>query len=97
MQNMIIDFIIGVMLMGSLFHISFGIWNVKVLSPFGSSKKSNLLYGIFVLGISQSLYLYKNGLNELMQDKLYLGGLFALFYTVLFGLWVTGKVKTNSQ
>ena len=88
---MLIDFIIGVMLMGSLFHISFGIWNVKVLSPFGTSKKSNILYGIFVLGISVGLFIFKNGLNELINDKLYLGGLFALLYTILFGLWVTRK------
>ena len=94
---MFIDFIIGVMLMGSLFHISFGIWNVNVLSPFGTSKKSNILYGIFVLGISVGLYIFKNGLNQLINDKLYLGGLFALFYTIAFGLWVTRKVKTNSQ
>jgi len=49
---MIIDFIIGVMLLGSLFHLSFGIWKVKVISPFGSTFKSNILYGIFVLGVS---------------------------------------------
>ena len=90
---MIIDFIIGVMLMGSLFHISFAIWNTEVLSPFGSSKKSNIFYGIFVLCVSISLYLYKNGLGELLQDKLYIGGLFALFYTILFGIWTNRKRK----
>ena len=85
---MIIDFIIGVLLMGSLFHISFALWNTKVLSLFGSSKNSNLVYGGFVLIISIGLYLYKHGINEMIQDKIYLGGLFALFYTILFGLWV---------
>ncbi len=90
---MLINFIIGVMLMGSLFHLSFGIWKVKVLSPFGSSKKSNILYGIFVLCISIGLYIYENGLNKLIHDNLYLGGLFALIYTIIFGLWTTRKDK----
>jgi len=90
---MVIDFIIGVLIMGSLFHISFAIWNIKVLSPFGSSNKSNTFYGIFVLCISVGLYLHKNGLNNLLQDKLYLGALFALLYTIVFGLWTTRKKK----
>lgn len=90
---MIIDFVIGVMLMGSLFHLSFAIWNIEVLSPFGKSIKSNIIYGIFVLLISLSLYLYKYGIDELFQDKMYLGGLFALIYTIIFGLIINRKPK----
>ena len=90
---MIIDFIIGVMLMGSLFHLSFAIWKVKVLSPFGSSTTANMIYGLFVLCISVGLYLYKNGAQALLDDKLYLGGLFALIYTLIFGLIVTRNRK----
>ena len=90
---MIINFVIGIMLMGSLFHLSFAIWKIKVLSPFGSSIKSNIIYGIFVLCISLGLYLYKAGIVVLIEDKLYLGGLFALVYTIIFGLIITRKKK----
>ena len=90
---MLVDFIIGVMLMGSLFHLSFAIWKVKVLSPFGSSIKGNMIYGILVFCISFGLYLYKNGISVLIEDKLYLGGLFALVYTIVFGLIVTRNKK----
>ena len=90
---MIIDFIIGVMLMGSLFHLSFAIWNMKVLSPFGKGIKQNIAYGIFVFLVSVGLYLYKYGMNELAQDKMYLGGVFALIYTVILGLWINRKQK----
>lgn len=83
---MIIYFIIGVMLMGSLFHLSFAIWNVKVISSFGYSKKANVLYGSLVFCFTIGLYLYKNGLNAMLEDKLYLGGLFALTYTLILGL-----------
>jgi len=40
---MIIDFIIGIMLLGSVFHLSMAIWDVRVISPFGKSKKANVL------------------------------------------------------
>lgn len=92
---MIFEFIIGVMLMGSLFHLSFAIWNIKVLSPFGTSKKSNIYYGILVLSISIGLYGYKFGLNELLHDKIYLGALFALLYTIIFGLWTNRKASSK--
>lgn len=88
---MIIDFIIGVMLMGSLFHLSFAIWRVAVLSPLGSSPKSNAYYGTLVFCLSIGLYLYRHGWQELIRDNLYLGALFALVYTILFGLWTNRK------
>ena len=96
-DNMITDFIIGVMLMGSLFHLSFALWKVKVLSPFGSSTKANGVYGIFVLCISLGLYLYKYGTQSLFENQLYLGGLFALAYTIIFGLIVNRKIKNDDH
>lgn len=86
--KMIIEFVAGVLLMGSLFHLSFAIWDVRVLSPIGSSKISNIIYGTFVLLVAVGLYIFQNGVNALFQDMLFLGGLFALGYTILFGLWV---------
>ncbi len=86
---MILDFIIGLLLMGSLFHLSFGIWRIETLSPFGTSSKSNIWYGILVLGISLGLFLYQHGFTGLLENGMYLGGLFALLYTVIFGMWYT--------
>jgi len=85
---MIVDFIIGIMLLGSLFHFSMAIWNVRVISPFGMSKKANIAYGVLISFITISLYLYKNGLQKMLNDYIYLGGLFAIVYTVLLGLWI---------
>ncbi len=56
---MIIDFIIGIMLLGSMFHLSMAIWDVRVISPFGMSKKANIAYGILVSCITIGLYLPK--------------------------------------
>jgi len=84
---MIIDFIIGIMLLGSIFHLSMAIWDVRVISPFGMSKKANIAYGILVSCITIGLYLYKNGIDTMLNDYIYLGGLFAVVYTVLLGLW----------
>lgn len=92
---MIIDFAIGVMLLGSLFHLSMAIWNVRVISPFGKSKKANILYGILVSCITVGLYLYKKGFDSLIHDYLYLGGIFAILYTVGLGLWVNRKKDKN--
>jgi len=94
---MFIEFVIGVLLLGSLFHLSFGVWSIKVLSPFGSSKRSNVSYGTFVLGISLGLYLFERGLTVLVDDYLYLGGLFAIAYTVVLGLWVTRGTTTSTS
>ena len=88
---MILDFIIGVTLLGTLFHLSFAIWKIRVLSPFGSSVGANICYGIFVLAVSVSLYLYSHGLNQLLQDNLYLGGLFAIAFMIIFGVLVNRK------
>lgn len=92
---MFIDFMIGVFLLGSLFHLSMAIWNVKVISPFGISKKANIAYGISVLCFTIGLYLYKNGLHTMLKDYIYLGGIFAVAYTVALGLWSNriGKQK----
>ena len=88
---MIIDFIIGVLLLGSLFHLSFSLWNIRVVSPFGASKQSNLAYGIFVLLISMGLFAYNYGLGALLQNGIYLGGLFAVFFTIGLGLLVNRR------
>lgn len=85
---MIIDFIIGVLLLGSLFHLSFALWDIRAISPFGTSKRSNLAYGFFVLLISISLFVFNHGLKELLQNGMYLGGLFAVFFTIGLGLLV---------
>lgn len=82
---MIIDFIIGVLLLGSLFHLSFALWNIKVVSPFGASKQSNAVYGFSVLIISVALFVYNHGLEALLQNGIYLGGLFAVFFTIGLG------------
>jgi len=64
---MIIDIIIGVLFIGGFIHIAIAMLNKKVRSPLGSSRKSNLIYGIFLLSLSGILYLYMNGLNGLLQ------------------------------
>jgi len=92
---MVTDFIIGVMLLGSMFHLSMAIWDVRVISPFGMSKAGNIAYGILVSCIAIGLYLYKGGLGEMLNDYFFIGGVFAVLYTVLLGLWTNrnGNLK----
>jgi len=92
---MIIDFIIGAMLLGSIFHLSMAIWDVRVISPFGMSKKANIAYGILVSCLTIGLYLYKNGLDAMLNDYIYLGGIFAVAYTIILGLWTKRKESKN--
>jgi len=63
---MIVNIIIGISLIGGLMHIAIGLMNKKVRSPLGSSRKSNLIYGLFLVSLSGGLYLYTSGLNELL-------------------------------
>ena len=81
-----LDFVTGVLLLGSLLHLTFGLWRTKMISPFGSSNTANILYGIFVLSISVSLYIYQYGIAGLLQNYVILGGLFAILYAVVFGI-----------
>jgi hypothetical protein len=84
----IIDFAIGVLLLGSLLHLTFGIWRVRMISPFGFSGPSNILYGVFVLSAAVGLYFYQHGLSRLAQDYIMLGSLFAIAYAVALGVWL---------
>jgi len=75
---MVWDFVGGVLLLGSMLHLSFGIWEVPMISPFGSSARANVLYGSFALLVSLGLYGYRHGTEAIGGDGLLLGGLFAI-------------------
>jgi hypothetical protein len=71
-----------------------------MLGGFGFGKKANILYGIMNLVISISLYLYNYGLDGLLANEMYLGGLFVVLCflvggQMLFNLW--GKEPTSES
>ena len=72
---MIIDFVIGIMLLGSLFHFSMAIWNIRVISPFGMSKKS--YYWVYVSAALKGKYVaiedIGNGIWRVFFRNVFLG------------------------
>ncbi len=92
---MVLDFFVGVILLGSMLHLTFGLWRVPMISPFGRSNGANILYGCLVLTLALGLYIYAHGLAALMQNAVMLGGVFAIAYAVVLGLWLrhTGRIE----
>lgn len=78
MQFSIIDFIIGLTLINTIPHFVLGIWKGRMFSGLGFGNVKNILYGLLNFVISISLFLNKYGLEELVGNSIYLGGLFVV-------------------
>lgn len=82
-----IDFIIGATLMNSMPHFILGVWKGKMLSGFGTGNRQNIVWGITNFIISISLFIYKYGIDGLIQNQIFLGATFILvtfFFTSYF-------------
>jgi hypothetical protein len=81
------DFIIGLTLINTIPHFVLGIWKGRMFSGLGFGNTANILYGIINFLVSFSLFIYKYGLEGLVENGIYLGGLF-----VLLSYFVIGKL-----
>jgi hypothetical protein len=82
----IIDFIIGLTLMNAMPHFILGIWKGRMVSGFGFGNLQNILYGLLNFSISISLFIYKYGAGQLLENGIYLGAL-----TLLLIYFITGQ------
>lgn len=80
-----IDFIIGLTLVNTLPHFSLGIWKGRMFSGLGFGNMQNILYGIANFSISIGLFLYHYGWDGLLENGMYLGGLFVAIMYFLVG------------
>lgn len=85
MSFSILDFIIGILLMGSIVHIVMAHTDRKFPSLFGHSAKANLIYGLMIAFIAVDLYIYKYGLNATINNSLLLGMIDMLILWAAFG------------
>jgi len=85
MEFTLIDFIIGLTLVNMLPHFVLGIWKGRMLSGLGFGNTKNILYGLLNLIISISLFFFKYGIEELLSNGIYLGGLFVILSYLIVG------------
>ena len=85
MELSIIDFIIGLTLINTIPHFVLGIWKGRMLSALGFGNRANILYGLLNFVISILLFLYKYGIEGLLQNGIYLGALFVIISYFLVG------------
>lgn len=80
-----IDFIIGLTLVNTIPHFVLGIWKGRMFSGLGFGNKQNILYGILNFIISIGLFIFKYGVDGLIQNSIYLGALFVIISYFLVG------------
>lgn len=80
-----IDFIIGLTLINTIPHFVLGTWKGRMFSGLGFGNKQNILYGLLNLSISLSLFIYKHGVEGILENSMYLGALFVIFSYFLVG------------
>ena len=80
-----IDFIIGLTLINTIPHFVLGIWKGRMLSAFGFGNRANIFYGLLNFMTSILLFLYKYGIEGLLQNGIYLGALFVIIRYFLVG------------
>lgn len=75
---MIFEFLIGLFLANSLAHFVLSFTRIRFLSLFGFSSKGNLFYSLFNLLMSLLIATYHWGIDGLLSQGSFLGGLFIL-------------------
>ncbi len=101
----IVDFLIGMTLMNAMPHFVLGVWKARIISAFGFGNTRNILYGILNFLISLGLFLYKYGVEQLVQNGIYAGALTILFiYFLTAQYWYSifhkkyyENLKTNNE
>jgi hypothetical protein len=81
----ILDFLIGMTLMNAMPHFVLGIWKARMLSLFGFGNTKNILYGALNFLASLSLFIYKYGAENIVQQGVYTGALMLLIIYFLTG------------
>jgi hypothetical protein len=81
----ILDFIIGLTLVNSLFHFTLGTWKQRMLSGFGYGNQQNIIYALLNFSISIGLFLYQYGLSGLTENGIYTGVLTMVVIQLLTG------------
>lgn len=80
-----IDFIIGVLLFNAIPHLVFAQTKSHFLGLFGYSPRGNKLYALLQLILSISLYIYEYGVDNLIENGFFIGGLTVLILYFIFG------------
>lgn len=83
----ILDFIIGLTLINAIPHFVLGVWKGRMFSGLGFGNTNNILYGIMNFVVSMGLFLYKYGVDGLLENGIYAGALF-----VLVSYFIVGKL-----
>lgn len=82
------DFIIGFTLMNAMPHIILGVWKARMLSGFGFGNLQNILWGLFNLAISISLFGLNYGLSSIGSHAIYAGAVcMLLLFAILSPIW----------
>ena len=81
----VVDFLIGLTLVNSIPHFALGVWKGRMLSGFGFGDRANIGYGMLNLGISVTLFLVNYGLDALLENGIYLGGLTVVVLWIALG------------
>ncbi|AUP81295.1 hypothetical protein [Flavivirga eckloniae] len=81
----IIDFLIGMTLMNAMLHLALGFWKGRMLTSFGYGNTQNIAYGILNIAISLGLFIYKYGINEILNNGIFGGALTVFLIFLIFG------------
>jgi len=80
-----VDFIIGLTLINTIPHFVLGIWKGRMISGLGFGNKQNIFYGVLNFLISIGLFIFKYGVDGLIQNGIYLGAIFVIISYFLVG------------
>lgn len=86
-MDQILDFIIGLTLVNTIPHFVLGIWKGRMFSGFGFGNRNNILYGLLNFTVAISLFLYQYGMEGLLKNFIFLGGLFVVIAYFAVGKW----------
>jgi len=90
-----IDFLIGLTLVNTIPHFVLGVWKGRMFSAFGFGNIQNIAYGLLNFVVSTSLFLYKYGFDGLIENGIYLGGLFVIISYFILGKFLYKTFHEN--
>lgn len=91
----IIDFIIGALLVNAMPHLVFGQTKAHFLGLFGYKPSGNILYAVLQMLASVALYVYEYGIEELLNNGIFIGGLTVLVLYFIFGDFMVRFYKSK--
>ena len=81
----IIDFLIGLTMVNAIPHFVLGVWKGRMLSLFGFGNKQNIAYGVLNFILSFSLFHYKYGIDSVLENGMFVGGMFVVIAYFIIG------------